>query len=155
MSFQLAYPDSVAVPRYVDLPIAADEEWEKGALVVADTDHALAECSADPSTVAAVADAPTGADSSGFNQLGVKEFPPGRMQAIAIRNQFFTAEYVGTLPAADGGSYGVVRDIDGKWKVDFDETSAVVVKLVDRRTNSPENVGRVVVRFLDAVIQDV
>jgi hypothetical protein len=48
-----------------------------------------------------------------------------------------------------------VKDSDGQWKVDFAETTNTRLRLVDRRTGSPENVGRVVVQFLDANIQTI
>jgi hypothetical protein len=53
----------------------------------------------------------------------------------------------------DGGSYGVVKDSDGKWKVDFSDTTATRVKLVGRRTNSPENLPQVIVTVLAANVQ--
>lgn len=155
MSFEIAYPEGVGVGRVVNRPIAAAQAWEVGALLNIDGNGALVEVGADPAAVAAVALAPTGADTSGFNILAQKAFPPGTMQAATVRDRKFTAAYVGALPAADGGSYGVVRDTDGKWKVDFTEVVALVVKLVDRRTASPENVARVVVEFLPAVVVDI
>ena len=154
MSFFPANPEGMAVPYSVQRAIAASQSWNKGALLVLDSDGAFAECGADPEQVCAVAYAPTGTDTSGFNILGQKAFPPGYMQAEPVQGlKRFCAKYVGTLPAADGGVYGVVRDTDGYWKVDFDEVSATVVTLVDRRTASPENVALVVVEFLPSVVQ--
>ena len=154
MSFQVAYPDGNDVGYIVEGDIVASQAWLVGALLVRDSDNAFAECGADPVAVGAVALAPCGADTSGFNILGVKEFPPGKMQACPVQGKrAFTAEYVGTLPAADGGLYGVVRDTDSKWKVDFSEITATVVKLIGRRTTSPENIARVIVEFLDDVVQ--
>lgn len=156
MSFQVAYPDGMAVGYMVEGDIADSQAWLVGALLIRDSDFAFAECGADPAAVAAVALAPCGTDSSGFNILGSKEFPPGKMQVCPVQNKRpFTALYVGTLPAADGGSYGVVRDTDGLWKVDFNETTATVVKLIGRRTTSPENIARVIVEFLDDVVQAI
>lgn len=156
MSFQIAHPKGVAVPRIVTRPLAAAQAFLTGALVLIDGNGAVAECGADPAAIAGVALAPCGADASGFNILGKKEFPPGYMQVAAIsEEQTFTAKYVGSLPAADGGAYGVVKDSDGAWKVDFSDTTATRVRLVDRRTTSPENIARVVVKFLAANVQTI
>jgi hypothetical protein len=155
MSFQLAHPDGVAVGRVVERDIAASQTWNVGALLLVDANGAFAECGADPAAIAAVALAPQGTDTSGFNILGTKAFPPGKMQAATIKNKVFTAKYTGTLPAADGGLYGVVKDTDNDWKVDFSETTATRLKLVGRRTTSPENIARVLVKFLDANVQDI
>lgn len=154
MSFQQAYPDGVAVPRIVTLPLAASQVFNTGALLLKDGDGAAAECAADPDTVGGIALAGAGPDVSGFNILGAKSFPPGYVQVLALDpNVPLSAKYVGTLPAADGGEYGAVRDTDGDWKIDFNETSAVLFKLVDRRTLSPENIARVIVRPLAAAVQ--
>lgn len=154
MSFQLAYPKGVAVPRIIEKSLAAAQAFEVGALLVADASDNWAECGADPASIAAVACSPAGADSTGFNILGRREFPSGKVQAIALSAEVpLSCKYVGTLPAANGGSYGVVKDTDGFWKLDFAETTAAQFKLVDRRTNSPENIGRVIVIPLVAKIQ--
>lgn len=153
MSFQLAHPDGDDVGRVVTRDLAASQTFNVGALLAVDSNGAFAECGADPAAIAAVALSPAGTDSSGFNILGRKEFPSGKMQACPIKNRQFTAKYVGSLPAADGGLYGVVRDTDGDWKVDFSEIVNTSLKLVGRRTNSPENIARVVVQFLDANVQ--
>lgn len=155
MSFQLAHPDGTHVPRIVTKPLAASQTFLEGALLLEDSNGAYAECGADPAAIAAVAPNGGGADTSGFNILGQKSFPPGFLDGISVRNVIFSAKYVGTLPAADGGSYGVVKDSDGYWKVDFSETSATRVVLVGRRTTSPENIARVLVRFLDANVQTI
>jgi len=156
MSFQLAHPVGVAVGRVVERDLAASQTFTVGALLLVDSNGAFAECGADPAAIAAVALAPAGSDTSGFNILGVKPFPPGKMQGKTIGdNCQFTAKYVGTLPAADGGAYGVVKDSDGDWKVDFNETSATRLRLIGRRTTSPENIARVVVQFLDANVQTI
>lgn len=155
MSFQLAYPEGDDVGRVVERDIAAAQTWNVGALLLVDANGAFAECGADPAAIAAVALAPQGADASGFNILGTKAFPPGKMQAAPIKNRQFTAKYVGTLPAADGGVYGVVRDTDLDWKVDFAETTNTRLKLIGRRTTSPENIARVIVQFLDANVQAI
>lgn len=156
MSFQMAHPDGVAVPRVVTRPLAASQAFNAGALLLVDANGAFAECGADPTSIAAVALGPCGTDASGFNILGKKEFPPGYMQGESIRGgKTFSAKYVGSLPAADGGAYGVVKDSDGDWKVDFTDTTNTRLRLVDRRTTSPENIARVLVQFLDANVQAI
>lgn len=152
--FQLATPKGVAVPRVVQRPLAAAQAFLSGSLVLVDANGAVAECGADPASIAGVSLAPCGADTSGFNILAKKEFPLGNMQFIPLTtDQMFIANYVGTLPAADGASYGVVKDTDNFWKVDFSDTTNLRVKLVGRRTTSPENLALVYVLFLSTNIQ--
>lgn len=141
-------------PKVKERPLAAGASGLKGALLLVDANGAYATCGADPAAIAAVALSDYGVDSGGFIHTGKKEFPPGFMQAVSVQdNQPFHAEYVGALPAADGGSYGVVLDADGRWKVDFTEVAATRVKLVGRLTNSPENRNRVEVVVLAANVQ--
>lgn len=154
--FQLGTPKGVAVPRVVQRPLAAAQAFLSGALVLVDANGAVAECGADPTAIAGVALAGCGTDASGFNVLAKKEFPPGYMQFIPLTVDVpFIASYVGTLPAADGALYGVVKDSDGFWKVDFTDTTATRVKLVGRRTTSPENLALVQVLFVAANIQQI
>lgn len=154
MSFRLANPQGIHVPRVIQKALAASQTFNNGALLVVDSNDNWAECGADPAAVAAVALSAAGADTSGFNILGKFDFPPGFMDGMTLRGTQYTAKYVGTLPAANGGLYGVVRDTDNDWKVDFTEITATVVKLVGRRTDSPENLPLVVVEFLPDIIQD-
>lgn len=154
MSFQLAYPKGVAVPRIVQKALAAAQAFSVGALLIADGSDNFAECGADPAAIAGVALSGAGTDSSGFNILAKKEFPPGYMQAIALTAEIMlSAKYVGTLPGVNGGTFGCIKDSDGFWKIDFTETTAAQFKLVDRRTTSPENIARVIVQPLVAKIQ--
>jgi hypothetical protein len=156
MSFIVARLKSGHTPETRELNVAAGAAFSQGALLLKDANGDWAECGADPASIAAVALSDYGADTGGYGSHGTKEFPPGRMQATLVADeQPFHAEYVGTLPAADGGSYGVVRDADGRWKVDFAETVNTRVKLVNRYTNSPENRNRVEVKFLAANVQVV
>lgn len=154
MSFKLARLKAGMVPRHRELPLAAGQAFLAGALLLRDANGAFAECGADPAVIAAVAESGAGPDTSGFNPLAVKGFPPGYMQGIAVQDEvIFRARYVGALPAADGGSYGVVKDADGLWKVDFNEVVNTRLKLLGRLTNSPENVAEVLVAFLAANVQ--
>lgn len=156
MSFVTARLKGRSVPPVKELPVAAGADFSRGALLVRDANGAWAECGADPAAIGGVAESDYKADSAGFGGHGRTEFPPGYMQATLVQGeQEFHAEYVGTLPAADGGSYGVIRDTDGRWKVDFDEVVATRVKLVNRLTNSPENRNRVLVSVLPANVQIV
>ena len=153
MSFVLAEPHGVAAPKIRQLPLAAASSFAQGALLVVNGDGAYAQCAADPASVAAVAATPAGTDATGFNMLGTKEFPPGYMQGILVGDDVpFRAKYTGTLPAANGGSYGVVVS-GGQWVVDFSDTTNLVVKLIGRFTDSPENIAQVKVTFLAAVVQ--
>ncbi len=94
---------------------------------VVDPDPALA-------TIAAVALSDWGPGAGSLFPLGTREFPPGFMQAYIIQDDVpFLAQYVGALPATEGGTYGVVRHA-GLWKVDFTDTVATRVRLVDLRT---------------------
>lgn len=153
MSFKLADTEHMGIGRVIELPQAPGSAYELGALLLVNGSAQFAECGADPASIAAVALSGAGTDASGFNILAVKGFPPGYMQAAYIKNRKFRARYVGALPAADGGVYGVVKDSDGLWKVDFTDTIATRVKVVGRLTNSPENLPEVLVTFLDANVQ--
>jgi hypothetical protein len=154
MSFFAARLRGQSVPPTKELPVAAAASFKKGALLLVNGSGQFAECGADPAAIAAVANSAYEADATGFSHLGRSEFPPGYMQGTKVQDeQEFVAKYVGTLPAADGGSYGVIRDTDGEWKVDFAETVATRVKLVGRRTTAPENIPRVIVSVLPANVQ--
>lgn len=157
MSFILTKPDGEKMPRTIQRPVVAGSDFQQGALLLVNGSDEFAECGADPASIAAVAASGAGPDNTGFNILGERGFPPGYVQGHAVQNeQLFHAEYVGTLPAVAGGSYGVVKDADGKWKVDFAETINTRVKLVDLSwTAAPLNVPRVVVSFLAANVQVV
>lgn len=156
MSFQLAtLAPGGDIPPTAQRPLASGEDFEDGALLLVNASDEFAECGADPDSVAAVAESGAGAESDAFRRPANREFPPGYMQGTPVRDErLFTAEYVGTLPAAAGGSYGVVKDTDDRWKVDFDETTNLVVKLQDiHPTESPFNDNRVIVSFLTDVVQ--
>lgn len=156
MSFILADAEDGMIPRTVEKPLAAAQAFERGALLVANGSDQWAECGADPASIGGVAASPAGTDASGFNILGKREFPAGYMQAYAVqKNTRFRARYTGALPGADGGVYGVVRDTDLLWKVDFTETVNTRLKLVGRLTTSPENLPEVLVSFLAANIQQI
>jgi hypothetical protein len=156
MSFILADTDSLGVGRIVEKPVAAAQAWERGALLVANGTDQWTECGADPALIAAVAESAAGADTSGFNILGRKEFPANFCQAAAVQNnRRFRARFIGSVPGNDGGLFGVVKDADNLWKVDFTDVVNTRVKLISRFTLSPESQPEVLVEFLAANIQQV
>jgi hypothetical protein len=154
MSFHPSRLRAGLTPRVKERPLAAGAAGKRGALLLVDANGAYATCGADPAAIAAVALSDYGPDTSGFNHLGASGFPPGYMQAASVQdNQPFKAQYVGALPAAEGGSYGVVLDADGQWKVDFAEVVNTRLKLVKKLTDAPENRNEVEVVFLAANVQ--
>jgi hypothetical protein len=157
VSFQLAHPGDPAggkgVPRIVHKNLAAAQAFNAGALLLADASDNYAECGANPAAIAAVAVSGAGTDTSGYVRFGKKEFPPGTMQGIVVNGTVFTARYLGSLPAANGATYDVLRDSDVDWKVNFASSANARVKLLDRRTSSPENISRVLVVVLAANVQ--
>lgn len=153
MSFKLASNPTDSTVPIVERDLPASTTFTQGSLLVVNGSGQYAECGADPASIAAVAATPAGV-TAGFTTLTRQEFPPNKMQGINVGNEaVFRANYIGTLPAADGGVYGVVRDSDLKWKVDFTDTTNTRVKLVGRLTNSPENQPEVLVKFIAANIQ--
>lgn len=154
MSFQPAHAKQ-NVGRVRQRNVAASQSFLRGALLLVDANGDYEECGADPANIAAVALSDYGTGSGALYPIGSKEFPPGKMQgALLSVTEDWTAEYVGSLPANPGGSYGVVKDSDGRWKVDFGETVATRVRLIDRDvTDSPLNHKRVKVSFHSANIQ--
>lgn len=154
MSFKLARAKGQSIPRVREKSLASGSAFNLGTLLVVNGSNEYAECGADPDTIAAVAESGAGTDTSIGQRLGKTEFPPGKMQGTWVGDENeFRAKYVGALPAADGGQYGVIKDSDGDWKVDFNETVNVALKLVDRLTDSPLNVPEVIVVFLPGVVQ--
>lgn len=153
--FILARPDGDSIPRTVEKDLAAAQVFGLGALLLVDASGNFAECAANPALIAAVAETGAGPDTSGFNRFAALSFPPGRMQGTSVRNMLFRARYLGGLPAADGGSYDVVRDTDTFWKVNFASSANARVRLLGRLTNSPENLPEVLVKVLDANVQDL
>lgn len=142
-------------PPTKERPLAAGASGKRGALLVVDANGAYATAGADPAAIAATAASDYGPDTSGFNHLGVKNFPPGFLQGHSVEGlQPFKAPYMGALPAASGGDYGVTLDADGEWKVDFGKTGAAArVRLVKLLTDSPLNRNEVEVVVLPANVQ--
>lgn len=165
MTFIVARPSGVAVPRIVERPVAASQAWLLGALLLVDSNGAYAECGASPAALFGPAESDYAADVTGFNLYGREGFPPGRMQASKALDTYYRAEYEGTLPAADGGTYNVIRSTDTKWRVNFASSAAARVTLIGREdtvtpgTNAGPGLSTggkfVIVKFLAANCQDL
>lgn len=176
--FQLANLRGMEMPAVDELPVAdAETTFEKGSLLIITTGE-LNECGADPTEVDGVALSGHGAEptplagptAGGFNMLGTRGFPPGRMQFIRPRKGLrFSAEFVGDVEAAVVGTfYGVVKGSDGIWRVDFTDAGNDVVELISKDWNQmltydfvDESVAqtttlgrnRVIVEFVPAVTE--
>lgn len=141
IGFQLARPSAGSggkIPLTLARPIVAGYAEAQGAPLIVDGTGNFAACGADPDTIAAISLTPGGADTSGFNILGRKEYPALEMQGISIRgSQRFLAPYMGALPAVVGGAFGITRDVDGVWKVDFNKADKNVVIYRDNPVRSP------------------
>lgn len=160
IGFQMAAPHvgtGGKMARIIELPIAGGYAEAQGALILA-VAGAFQACGADPASIGAVSLTPGGADTSGFNELGRKEFPPLTMQGICLEDQLFLAPYIGT-PGAVNALFGVIRDSDGVWKVDFNETvntRLVFLGFPDKSPADAAGAGQdslALVRFLAANIQ--
>jgi hypothetical protein len=165
MSFQLYNLQSARIPLVIEHPVAEDEAFHAGALLSV-VDGEFVEVT-DPvaEAIEGIALARYGIDGTvpyvgtpSFDITGGLGMNPGQMQALSVtlgnREKLYSAEYVGTLPTAIGGSYGVVRDTDGRWRVDFAETTDVVVRLESLAwTQDPISKNRVVVSFLAAAVE--
>lgn len=161
VGFQLAAPAKSSggmIPLTVEKALATGYAELQGALLVVDVDGKYAAAGADVTPLAAVALTPGGTDTSGFNILGHKEFPPGYMQGMSLRDTQWKAPYVGTLPSVAGGQYGYIRDTDGVYKVDFNDNINVVLTLVGIPDFSPADAAGsgqdtfVIVEFLGSAI---
>lgn len=168
MTFIVARPQGVAVPRIVERPVAAAQVFLLGALLVVDSNGAYAECGASPTSLFGPAESDYGPDVTGFNLYGREGFPPGRMQVSKALETIYRAEYEGTLPVADGGTYNVIRSADTKWRVNFALNAAPRVTLIGREDtvnrSTDSNPGGaqlstgarfVLVKFLIANCQDL
>lgn len=152
MSFRLADSEDGMIPRTIERAVTSGGAWLQGAPLVINGSNEFAEAGADPATIHCFALTPAGTDTSGFNILAKKEFPPGYAQGITVAlNKRFRAFYTGSLPAADGGDYGITKGADSIWRVDFGKTGGSArVRLVDRLTNAPESQAEVIVEVLAA-----
>lgn len=164
VGFQLARPAANAgggFPLTIELAILTGYAENEGALLTTDVNNNFVACGADPAQVAAIALTPGGADTSGFNILGRKEYPPNTMQGIAVNDSVrFLAPFLGALPAVPGGAFGVTRDVDGTWKVDFNKPDKPTVTYLGNPVKSFETAGTgqnslVEVVFLPGIVQPI
>lgn len=126
------------MPRVVERAIISGYAALEGALLLDNGDGTFVECGADPAQIGAVAVTPGGADTSGFNILGRKEFPPLFMQGYALQPDVrFLAPYLGAIPAATGGNFGATRDADSFWKIDFNKPGGAVFTYLGFPDRSP------------------
>jgi hypothetical protein len=156
MSFILARLKGRSIPRVREEDYAVGTTCETGALMVLNASSQWAECGADPAAIGGVCEHPIGANTTGFGAIGGRrEFPQGRATVTLVQDEVaFRARYVGSLPANIGGSYGVVRDTDGQWKVDFSDTTNTRVKYVRQiPIELPATPSEVEVVFLAANVQ--
>lgn len=127
MSFIEARLTNQSVPRAREVPVAAGEAFEKGALGALVAGE-FTEAAADPAVgaVTYVSQSPFGASTGAYGATAGNrlEFPPGRTVVTDAFATTFRAEFEGSLPAAPGGSYGVIRSTDGQWRVNFADTVA-------------------------------
>lgn len=137
MSFDYARGagSSTTVPASHELAVSGsgNNTWLKGAPLILSS-GALVEAGADPASIGGIALHDVGSGSGSLYPLGRKEFPPNRAQFIQLEDfLLFYCLYSGTLPSTVGTAYGITKDSDSKWKVDFAKTGATVtrVTLVD------------------------
>lgn len=155
MAFYLANPDGVAVPRTIEKSLAVGQEFPTGSLLLMDGDGNFAEVGADPAAIAAVSVSGAGADDTGYVRFQVAEFPPGKMQGMALAGNIFKADYIGALPDQDGGDYGVAFDATKGWCIDFDEVTEGPFRLVNRQPIELGGINQVLVKANEAYIQPI
>jgi hypothetical protein len=148
-----------AIEKPMSSPSTYNEQ--QGALLIDDGSGNWAVCGANPALIGAVALTPGGPDTTSlagvgsFNIRGRKEFPNNTMQATPVEDYtLFRAKTVGAAPANPvGSSYGVVRDTDGFWKVNFADVVNTRFKVTGYQNVSPENQPYVLGQFLAANVQ--
>lgn len=113
---------------FMRLPLAAGQTFVLGALVVLDANKKVTECGADPTSIYGMALEPAGTD------------PEGDYCIVA---PLFEGQFLWLPCSADpviathqNNQYGVVKDADGIWCVDFSDTTnkRVYVHQVDEDT---------------------
>lgn len=116
------------------LPLAAAQTFKTGAFVLRDGSANIAECGADPAVIYGIAEEPAG-----------KEPVDAVNKIIVTKATEFTKWWMPTnvapTSANSGISYGITKDADGIWYVDFTKTAGsarVYVHQVDTDTNRVE-----------------
>ena len=116
------------------LPLAAAQTFKTGALVLRDGSANIAECGADPAVIYGVAEEPAGKEPvDAVNKIIVT-------RATEQTRWWFPTSAAPTS-ANSGVNYGVTKDADGIWYVDFTKTGGtarVYVHQVDTDTNRVE-----------------
>jgi hypothetical protein len=121
-------------------PVAAAQTFVEGALVLLNASGAIAECGADPVAVLGVA----------AHDAGVNPDPTLQLVSVADGDSTFFMSGSRAMTQADvGDSYGVAKDADGIWHIDFTEVTVkqIVIEKVDITRALAE------VRFLAAARQ--
>lgn len=139
MSFRLEQnKPGGGIPTVRQRAIVPGSTGRKGALLTQTNVGQYAEVtSPNPAlnTICSVALSDWGPATGSLFPLGTKEFPPGFLEAWVLDGSTpYLCQYNGALPAAEGGTYGVVKDTNGLWRVDFTNTTSPVVRLADLRT---------------------
>lgn len=139
MSFQLSRAEDQSIDALLKDVDSGTTAFLDGALLLKQADDEWAECGADPTEVSAVALHRYGANTGVGNVTGRHEFPPNKALGIPVAGRRrFTAEYVGT-PAL--GDFGVIKDTDDKWKIDFNETTTDVVTVTKIPSDPADDLG--------------
>lgn len=134
-------PATVSTKRLdnIMLPLAAAQTFKTGALVLRDGSANVAECGADPASIYGLSEGEAGKEITDI------------LKIIVTRATEFTRWWMPTsvapTSANSGVSYGVTKDADGIWYVDFAKTAGsarVYVHQIDTDT------GRVEVSVLAA-----
>lgn len=128
-------PATVSVKRLdnIMLPLAAAQTFKTGALVLRDGSANVAECGADPASIYGISEGEAGKEITDI------------LKIIVTRATEFTRWWMPTsvapVAANSGVSYGVTKDADGIWYVDFAKTAGaarVYVHQIDTDTNRVE-----------------
>lgn len=111
------------------LTIAPIASWLSGSLLFVNGTDQWEECGVDPALIGGVSLDEVGTGTGPLVPIGRREFPPGTCGAIRTTNgRMFNGPYVGTPQI---GTYGVIKGIDGVWRVDFAEVVNIRVRVVD------------------------
>lgn len=132
MSFKESRTQHQGVPTAWEVPVADGEAFEIGALGTLVDGEFTESTSPDPDDATHISQTPYGAATADFTvpipmHLGHREFPPGKAIVTEILATKWRCKYLGDLPAATGGLYGLTRDTDGLWKLDFDTVTGDLV----------------------------
>lgn len=128
-------PATVSAGRLdaIMLPLAAAQTFKTGALVLRDGSANIAECGADPAVIYGVAEEPATKEITDATKIIVQK-------ATETAKWWFPTN-VAPTSANSGVNYGVTKDADGIWYVDFTKTAGsarVYVHQVDTDTNRVE-----------------